>query len=78
LFVIRKRFGDGARAGNSSFGRPARRRPLKPVGEGRPPAWLAELDDHDAAEELSFDLYSDLGEVVEARTGVPTGRSSNG
>ena len=75
--MIRKRFGDGARVVNSLLGRPPRRRPLKPADEGRPPDWLAELDDRDAAEELSFALYSDLGEVVEARTGVPAGRSSN-
>jgi hypothetical protein len=75
--VIRKRIGDGARAVNSLFARPERRGPLEPVDEGRPPDWLAELDDRDAAEELSFALYSDLGEVVEARTGVPAGRSSH-
>jgi hypothetical protein len=44
-----------------------------PIDEGRPPDWLTELDDHEAAEELSFALYSDLGDVVEARTGVAVG-----
>jgi hypothetical protein len=41
--------------------------------EGRPPEWLTELDHHEGCEELAFTLYSDLGEVVEARTGKTAG-----
>ena len=65
-----KGLGERARAIATTMVRGADERPAGRADEGRPPDWLTELDQHDGAEELSFTLYSDLGEVVEARTGA--------
>lgn len=75
----RKGLRDRARAAAAALGGRRRRShggsrgAAAAVDEGRPPAWLAELDEYRDADELAFTLYSDLEEVVSARTGVTVG-----